>query len=97
MSFRVNPLRYKNRPNSYIITTLMVDADMSVEDAANGINCSASTFQTKLYRDQWSMEDFIRFLHFYIKTKLENDDSFEYQHDLSDVIDIYNNTEREKK
>ena len=95
LSFRVNPLRYKNRPNSYIITTLMVDADMSVEDAANGINCSASTFQTKLYRDQWSMEDFIRFLHFCIKTKLDNGGTFEI--DLNTVMDIYNNTEREKK
>ena len=73
----------------------MVDADMSVEDAANGINCSPSTFQTKLYRDQWSMEDFIRFLHFCMKTKLDNDETFEI--DINAAIDIYNNTEREKK
>lgn len=97
MSFRVNPYRYQNRPNSYIITTLMIGADMSVEEAANGINCSQSTFQTKLYRDQWNMEDFIRFLHFWIKTKLEHDDTFEASDDLSSFIDIYNNAEREKK
>ena len=85
---RVNPDVYLDRTNSWCIAKFMVIADLSIEDVAEVLHVNPGTIRTKLYRDSWSMEDFIRFINLVIHKMKE---SFDYNlgNDLDWLIDIY--------
>ena len=50
---------YANKPKSYLIQTLMRNGGVCRADAAKALGVKLSYFDTKLYYDRFSFEDFI--------------------------------------
>lgn len=49
--------KWRSRPKSAIVKTLMCTSNLSREDTANVIGCSVKYFDNKLTRNSFSLED----------------------------------------
>ena len=77
---RVKSKTYVDRPSSYIVAAMMEAYGTSTNDISEAIKCSPETFKSKLKRNSFTMEEFIRIMDAcYPKEIL----------DLSPIIEIY--------
>ena len=59
---RVKSKTYLDRPSSYIVAMMMETYGKSTNDISEAIKCSPETFKSKLKRNSFTMEEFIRIM-----------------------------------
>lgn len=59
---RVKSKTYLDRPSSYIVAAMMEAYGTSTNDISEAIKCSPETFKSKLNRNSFTMEEFIRIM-----------------------------------
>lgn len=79
---RVKSKTYVDRPSSYLVAKLMEQYDKSTNDISEAIKYSPDTFKSKLKRNSFTMEDFIRIMNECLPRE---------QCDLSPIVELYDN------
>ena len=84
----INPYKYyPDRPNSYIIAYLMKHYHIETEEASRIMGVLPETFRTKLYRNSFSMEQFIRIM---------NVCCIKEDVDISSLVNVYDRAKEDK-